>query len=135
MSAAPTSGASAGPAEPAAPEAAWSPPALSTLEPIEAQARALAGHAGGRYVGRALASRASDYRDTSAPAPGGLVVCVEQRDADTRDEGPTLCMRRGREGWSFGVLLPGQTEWARLGALSECAACHSAAPRGGLFGP
>jgi hypothetical protein len=113
------------------PEPPWPAPDLASLQAVDEAPRPSPGHAGGRYTARTRASDAAAYR-TAQPLPAGLVVCAEHADAAP---GPTLCMRRERRGWRFGVALPGRPGWARVGALDECAGCHGTAPRDGVFGP
>jgi hypothetical protein len=93
------------------------------------------GHAGGRYTTIVWATDVQAYLGND-PLPDGFRVCAEHRENDTSaDSDPILCMRRvPAGGWEHAVTTRGRTTWLRTGVLSDCAACHDTAPRGGVFG-
>lgn len=108
---------------------AWAPPSLASMQAVgEGPSK----HAGGRYLGRFYASDADAYR-AEGEAPPGLVLCADLREASGQGA-LLLCMRKEHEGFRFAVRLAGAEGWSRLGALPECVACHSTAPRDGRFG-
>lgn len=91
------------------------------------------GHTRGRWMVTVSVSDAATFRG-SGDIPAGFTVCGAHVDA----AGGALlaCMRKESSAsgdWGYGIGVAYGQPFARAGRLEECAGCHVAAPRDGLF--